>query len=306
MTRFNMLVLLTLLVGAQADLSIFGFGQKPPFFSSFSAASNFQRSPNLVPRRPAFVRPAVGAAQFAPSPAQVASTQVQVGQTRQVAQVAAQPSRSSGPSPSPVNEAGRRFLASPNPQLCATRTINARFGNHGYYFSWLDPSSGSPTYDWVDYRSYCRLRCMDAVSIETPEENEFIKAQLRQAYQKGAAQFTWTSGRLCDFKGCDADYLQPIRVNGWFWSGSGARIAAKGQGFTDWAEVGGIPGQPQPDNREGEESCIALLNPDIYKDPTRDFHWHDVACHHQKPVVCEDSDELLGYTRQENPQLAIP
>ena len=32
----------------------------------------------------------------------------------------------------------------------------------------------------------------------------------------------WTSGRKCNFKGkgCDADHLQPINVNGWFWAGA--------------------------------------------------------------------------------------
>jgi len=297
MTCLTVLALMALAVGAQADFSVFGLG----------GAGGGVRNPFQTRLTSPFVRPGVGAGSFRPAVRTPVQGPVQ-GPVQAQVQPAAQPAAtpSTRGFPSPVNEAGRRFLALPNPQLCAARTINAKFGNHGYYFSWLDPSAGSLTYDWLDYRSWCRLRCMDAVSIETPEENEFIKQKLRDAFQKGAAQFTWTSGRLCDFKGCEADYLQPIRVNGWFWSGSGARIAAKGQGFTDWAQVGGIPGQPQPDNREGEESCIALLNPDIYKDPTRDFHWHDVACHHQKPVVCEDSDELLGYARQENPQLAIP
>jgi hypothetical protein len=37
----------------------------------------------------------------------------------------------------------------------------------------------------------------------------------------------YTSGRKCNFKGkgCDAEHLQPINVNGWFWAGAGnARI----------------------------------------------------------------------------------
>ena len=30
----------------------------------------------------------------------------------------------------------------------------------------------------------------------------------------------YTSGRKCNFqnKGCDADHLQPININGWFWA----------------------------------------------------------------------------------------
>ncbi len=32
----------------------------------------------------------------------------------------------------------------------------------------------------------------------------------------------YTSGRKCNFKGkgCDAEHLQPINVNGWFWAGA--------------------------------------------------------------------------------------
>ena len=37
--------------------------------------------------------------------------------------------------------------------------------------------------------------------------------------------YIWTSGRLCNFKGCDRDDLQPVAVNGWFWSGSGVKMA---------------------------------------------------------------------------------
>ncbi|GLG99970.1 Protein of unknown function, partial [Gryllus bimaculatus] len=43
-----------------------------------------------------------------------------------------------------------------------------------------------------------------------------------------------------------------------------------------------------PDDREGaqggpEEACLALLN-NLHGDGVR---WHDVACHHRKPFVCE-------------------
>jgi hypothetical protein len=34
---------------------------------------------------------------------------------------------------------------------------------------------------------------------------------------------------------------------------------------------------------------MAILN-DFYEDGIK---WHDIACHHRKPFVCEDSDVLL-------------
>lgn len=53
-------------------------------------------------------------------------------------------------------------------------------------------------------------------------------------------------------------------------------------------------GRPQPDNREHyqggpEEECLAILN-NLYDDGV---HWHDAACKHRMPFICEDSDDLL-------------
>ena len=42
-------------------------------------------------------------------------------------------------------------------------------------------------------------------------------------------------------------------------------------------------GRAQPDNREGDEFCLAVLN-NFYADGIR---FHDVSCHHKKPVICE-------------------
>ena len=62
---------------------------------------------------------------------------------------------------------------------------------------------------------------MDLVSLETPTEEELIREFLR----KRDLPYVWTSGRLCNFKGCDREDLQPVAVNGWFWSGSGVKMA---------------------------------------------------------------------------------
>ena len=41
--------------------------------------------------------------------------------------------------------------------------------------------------------------------------------------------------------------------------------------------------EAQPDNRDGNEICIGVLN-NFYADGIK---WHDVACHHKKPTICE-------------------
>lgn len=65
-------------------------------------------------------------------------------------------------------------------------------------------------------------------------------------------------------------------------------------------------GKPQPDNREAiqggaSENCLAVLN-QFYNDGV---NWHDVACHHKKPWVCEDNDSLLTYVRVTNSNIRV-
>ena len=40
-----------------------------------------------------------------------------------------------------------------------------------------------------------------------------------------------------------------------------------------------------------DEACIGILN-NFYDDGIK---WHDVECRHKKPVICQDSDELLDF-----------
>ncbi|GLG99971.1 uncharacterized protein GBIM_06341 [Gryllus bimaculatus] len=114
-------------------------------------------------------------------------------------------------------------------------------------------------------------------------------AQSRQRY-------IWTSGRLCDFKGCERADLQPRNVNGWFWTAELTKLPpTTDRRQNDWSPSGGF-NKPQPDNREflqggASENCLAILN-NFYNDGV---HWHDVACHHRKPWVCEENlAELSG------------
>jgi hypothetical protein len=65
----------------------------------------------------------------------------------------------------------------------------------------------------------------------------------------------------------------------------------------------------QPDNAEflmnqsqvTEEACIAVHN-NWYEDG---ISWHDVACYHKKPFVCEDSDQLIKKAKMLNPSVPI-
>ena len=51
-----------------------------------------------------------------------------------------------------------------------------------------------------------------------------------------------------------------------------------------------------------DEACMAVLN-NFYGDGIK---WHDVACHHEKPIICEDVEGHLNFARQTFPELSIP
>merc|ERR1712059_124380 len=140
---------------------------------------------------------------------------------------------------------------------------------------------------------------MGLVSLETEAENEYFINYLT----KNDYPYIWTSGRLCDFKGCDRADLQPVIVNGWFWTGSNKKIPPTNSTPPTWKKQPwsrtGHTKVPQPDNAEfdinrSSESCLGLLN-NIYSDGVA---WHDIACYHTKPFLCEDSDALLDYVRR--------
>jgi len=190
-------------------------------------------------------------------------------------------------------DSGRGALCFGDAVLCRQRTSLdgiRQFGGKNYYFSWMDnarPEVRNTKWDWFNARNYCRKRCMDLVSFETESEYNWVKGFL------GNTQFFWTSGRKCNFDGCDKPEFFPKLINGWFWSANQVKMAptnSRNQ-FHDWSHTGGS-GRAQPDSREGDEACMAVLN-NFYGDGVK---WHDVACHHEKPIVCEDNPGHLRHT----------
>ncbi|XP_030749821.1 uncharacterized protein LOC115877693, partial [Sitophilus oryzae] len=156
--------------------------------------------------------------------------------------------------------------------------------------------------DWLGARNYCRMRCMDLVSLETKEKNEWLKL----AIARDDVDEVWTSGRICDFNGCNRPDLLPKDVNGWFWTSIFAKLPPTTDRISnDWSETGEL-GKRQPDNREYSinrklESCLAVFN-NKYNDGIK---WHDAVCSRRRSFACEDSKELLQYARYIRPDLKI-
>ncbi|XP_047471523.1 E-selectin-like [Penaeus chinensis] len=66
----------------------------------------------------------------------------------------------------------------------------------------------------------------------------------------------------------------------WIWTSG----HIKNHGFA-WAS-----GEEFVDNREGNEHCLGVLN-NVYDDGVK---WHDIACNHDKAIICERKVRVHG------------
>merc|ERR1712061_327634 len=107
----------------------------------------------------------------------------------------------------------------PDAKLCAARKQKKgadSFRGKTYWYSWKSDEAvlKNARWNWFTARNYCRMRCMDLISIESAEEQNF----LGRAMNGGNVREVWTSGRLCDKEvdGCDQPRFQPYNIRGWF------------------------------------------------------------------------------------------
>lgn len=100
--------------------------------------------------------------------------------------------------------------------------MESQYKNRNFFYSGNDPELKDKRLDWLDARNTCRDRCMETVSFEDQEKFDFFKSYI----EKQNISFIWTSGRLCDFDGCEGRWdLLPKRIKGWLWSANQIAIA---------------------------------------------------------------------------------
>jgi len=132
---------------------------------------------------------------------------------------------------------------------------NHNFGGQDFLISWR---IGCTSFSADEGAAFCRNNGMRPISIDNSgKEQEFLRLVARENQK-----YFWTGGKV-----------------------SGRNInwpSGRGYNNVNWSNTGGA-GRPQPDNREGNEFCVAVLN-NFYRDGVR---FHDVSCHHRKPIICE-------------------
>ena len=73
---------------------------------------------------------------------------------------------------------------------------HGKVGNHHYFLSWREPWNKFEDWDWFNGRNFCRERCMDLISFDTPGEYRMFEEVM-------------IAGRL-DQTGVDHDTWRPL------------------------------------------------------------------------------------------------
>jgi len=140
---------------------------------------------------------------------------------------------------------------------CRSSGPNHNFQGRDYLVTWR---LGCTSFTRSQGAAYCRAQGMRPISLDTPaKEREFTGLVSREGQK-----YFWTGGNV----------NHRARTVSW----PSGRTTSSNR----WSNTGGA-NRPQPDNREGDESCLAVLN-NFYNDGVR---FHDVSCHHRKPIICE-------------------
>ena len=202
-------------------------------------------------------------------------------------------------------------------------------GGKSYWFSWDSDEAllRNARWNWFTARNYCRMRCMDLITLESAREQEFIGKNMADAGVREVSRRrlcwcsvncivlcqVWTSGRLCDKEvdGCDQPRFQPYNINGWFWAATlgtmGPTNNFSGRKFNAWSGTGPT-GRAQPDgilkqDGFGEQACLAVLD-NFFNDG---LSWHDTKCNDRRHIICEDLPVgNINFVRQQNPGVIIP
>ena len=172
---------------------------------------------------------------------------------------------------------------------CPLKTPNYSWQGQQFIVTFFDKSDGCNKFTGQEADNFCKSVGGRAVSLDSNEKALAMMDLLRQRAQR----YMWTGGRIDHNagvvtwpSGAREGYVEGQR----FWSHTGGYV--KQHWNPNWRKVPNSPffhfrakpvALPQPDNRDGNEICIGVLN-NFYADGIK---WHDVACHHKKPTICE-------------------
>merc|ERR1719420_2333710 len=167
-------------------------------------------------------------------------------------------SNNPAPSPAAAPAAARAPKALPGTPSRSQAKGNHQFQGKSYLLTWR---MGRNNFDWTGGVRFCQSQGMQLVSLDNKEKTEHFLRLLTT----DRSPYFWSGGQVSR----DSRTLS--------WPSGKTEPIARGQ--HPWSFTGRTG--PQPD---GGERCLAVLN-NTYRDGVK---FHDVACHHRKPVICEE------------------
>jgi len=228
-----------------------------PRFAARPSAPTFTRDGRFSAVAGTFFRPNTPLMEVKKTPAVVPAAVAPVAAAAAPVAAAAAPVAAAA---SPVRAAAplRVAAAAPLRVAAAKPKGNYQWGGKGYLLTWR---TGRNNFGWNDGVKYCKSQGMKLISLDTKEKAEHFLGLVG----RDRAPYFWTGGQVS----ADSRTLS--------WQNGESEAVTKGQ--HPWSFTGRTG--PQPD---GGERCLAVLN-NTYRDGVK---YHDVACHHRKPVVCEE------------------
>jgi hypothetical protein len=158
--------------------------------------------------------------------------------------------------------------------FCPSAPPNHFFNGKNYLLTWNISCTNCECskFSGEEAADYCAGLGAKAVSLDTKEKADHflgVSAQWAQRYYWTGARIQWPKEELV-------------------WPSGVTETWTRGQGY--WSQTGGATDKgPQPDNRNQvqdgcePEFCVGVLN-NFYADGIK---FHDIACHHKKPTICE-------------------
>jgi len=162
------------------------------------------------------------------------------------------------PAPAPAPAPVRAPAPTPAPAPSGKCHPSANVEHKGKHYEVQWKNRRATKYTWSGAKSSCERKGMKMVSMDDPETREFFLQML----ERDRYEYFWAGAK--------------ISRGSLFWeNGRSERIST---GRYPWSDRGARGPQP-----EGNGDCLAILN-NVYNDRVK---YHDVACHHTKPTICE-------------------
>jgi len=170
------------------------------------------------------------------------------------------PAPAPAPTPAPVRAPAPAPVRAPAPAPVSSGkchpSANVEHNGKWYEVQWKNRRAAKLT--WTGAKSSCERKGMKMVSMNDPSTREFFLQML----ERDRYEYFWAGAK--------------ISRGTLFWENGRSERISKGR--YPWSDRGNRGPQP-----EGNGDCLAILN-NVYNDRVK---YHDVACSHTKPTICE-------------------